>query len=271
MPEPNFIHIGPGRTGTTYIFKMLDQHPEIELPKQKEINYFHDKYDKGYAWYASLFPNYPHTITGDFSNLYFYNKTAVERIARDLPRVKVFCVLRNPYDRAISNFRYQQRSGNMNATLSFSEALKKHPDLGEQYHFSELLGHHLSMLNGRLYVGMFDELQDYPREFFRKLFRYLGVEESFIPQDLEEKVNQAASLKYPATGRLFRKLADALRKIGLTYLLDGLKNSSILQKVIYSKPDQKSIQFPKEIRIKMNRDIDKLAELTGKNLSHWKR
>ncbi|HAD96803.1 MAG TPA: sulfotransferase, partial [Cryomorphaceae bacterium] len=47
MKSPDFIHIGPGRTGTTYIFKMLGQHPGINLPNEKEINFFNRNYSKG--------------------------------------------------------------------------------------------------------------------------------------------------------------------------------------------------------------------------------
>lgn len=271
MNKPDFIHIGPGRTGTTFIFKMLDQHPQIELPDQKEINYFIHNYEKGDSWYESIFPDVEGTLTGDFSNLYFYDKEAVKRIASNLPKAKVICVLRNPFDRTISNFRYQQRSGNMDARLDFETALQKYPDLGEQYHFSELLKHHRELLGNRLYIGIYDEMKDDPKNFFKDIFRFLEVDEDFVPEGLHKKVNTAVSLKMAGSGKVFRFIADMLRAMGLTAILDRFKNSESVQKLIYKKPERGRIAFPDGLKVKINRDIDSLEQLVQKELKHWKR
>ncbi len=269
--KPDFIHIGPGRTGTTYIFKILGQHPEIALPRSKEINYFNRNYDKGEKWYFSYFQTPSGKISGDFSNLYFSNNNALKRIASELPDIKVICVLRNPYDRALSNFFYQQRSGSIAPGLTYTKALEKHPDLTAQDVFSRQLSLCHELFGDRLFIGFYDDLKQNPESFFASLFEFLGVSPNFKPDNLEEKVNSVVSLKYKKLSRLFRFSADLLRSLGLTRLLDGLKNSKTLAKLIYIKKEKSEVDFPRSMIRRMNKDIDQLMKLSQRDLSHWKR
>jgi hypothetical protein len=42
--RPHFLHLGPGRTGTSWLFNMLGQHPDVRLNPVKEIRYFSELY-----------------------------------------------------------------------------------------------------------------------------------------------------------------------------------------------------------------------------------
>ena len=54
---PDFILIGAARAGTTWISKNLGEHPEIFIPRKKELHFFDSQYPKGLEFYESFFRN----------------------------------------------------------------------------------------------------------------------------------------------------------------------------------------------------------------------
>ena len=46
--KPSFICIGPGRTGTTWLFNYLQNHKDVYVVPGKEINFFNNFYEKGF-------------------------------------------------------------------------------------------------------------------------------------------------------------------------------------------------------------------------------
>ena len=59
--QPNFLIIGSQKAGTTSLYHVLKQHPEIYLPARKEVNYFflQSEYDKGFKAYLQNFDPAP--------------------------------------------------------------------------------------------------------------------------------------------------------------------------------------------------------------------
>src|SRR5439155_1562759 len=103
---PDFIAVGPGRTGTTWLHEVLKGH--VGLPEIKEIQFFKWHYEKGLRWYASHFTKCPAgRPVGEICPVYFNSEIARSRIAEDLPRCKIICSLRDPVDRAYSHYRMQ--------------------------------------------------------------------------------------------------------------------------------------------------------------------
>jgi tetratricopeptide (TPR) repeat protein len=104
---PNFIIIGSQRCGTTSLYTYLAQHPQILTPIKKEMDFFSWHFDRGIDWYLAHFPPMPvgeQFLTGEASPSYFDSLEAPERLYRAFPEVKLVVLLRNPVDRAISQF-----------------------------------------------------------------------------------------------------------------------------------------------------------------------
>ena len=124
---PDFLVIGVMKGGTTSFFNYLGQHPQVRPPFRKEIKYFDLHYGEGPGWYRAHFPlrskMTPGMVTGEATPYYLFHPQAAQRIARDLPGVKLICLLRNPVDRAYSHYQHMVRVGR--ETLSFAEALAK--------------------------------------------------------------------------------------------------------------------------------------------------
>ena len=104
---PNFIIIGCQRCGTTSLYTYLAQHPQILTPIKKEMDFFSWHFHRGIDWYLAHFPPMPpgeQFLTGEASPSYFDSREAPERLYSLFPEAKLILLLRNPVDRAISQF-----------------------------------------------------------------------------------------------------------------------------------------------------------------------
>lgn len=121
MPDlnhlPDFIIGGAPRAGTTWLREVLDHHPDIYMakPSRPEPKFFliDDLYQKGLSFYANTwFAGAPRkSVKGEKSTNYLESAVAAERIATDLPHVKLIFILREPAERAYSNFLWSAANG----------------------------------------------------------------------------------------------------------------------------------------------------------------
>ena len=97
------------KAGTTTLHNILRQHSEIFLPQNKEIPFFHDdnKFEKGIDWWLKEnYHNVKHEkAIGVINPEYLFFPKACERIYKHLgPEIKIIIVIRNPVDRAYSQY-----------------------------------------------------------------------------------------------------------------------------------------------------------------------
>jgi hypothetical protein len=133
-PLPDFIIIGAQKSGTTSLYSYLRQHPHLRPSFRKEVHFFDgglepgvDNFEKGQAWYRANFPSKltmgnRHKIF-EASPLYIFNPLAPARIFALVPKAKIIAVLRNPTERAISQYFQQKRKNR--ESLSILDALKQ--------------------------------------------------------------------------------------------------------------------------------------------------
>jgi Sulfotransferase domain len=107
---PSFLIVGGQRCGTSSLKRALSQHPGVFAPVlYKEVHYFDLAYHRGLGWYRSRFPLQTREwLTGtagvafESTPYYMFHPLAPERIARDLPGVKLLVLVRDPTERAYS-------------------------------------------------------------------------------------------------------------------------------------------------------------------------
>lgn len=110
---PKFIIIGTQKGGTTSLFYYLSQHPQLLLPKKKEIHYYTKHYKNGLNWYLAHFPFKKNkVITGESTPYYLFHPEVPERLLNDFPKIKLIVMLRNPVDRAYSHYHMEKKLGN---------------------------------------------------------------------------------------------------------------------------------------------------------------
>lgn len=125
---PNLIVIGAMKCATTAMHHYLDGHPDIAMTARKEVNFFvgdeqaadeADQWHRGWQWYASLFdPSAP--VRGESSPGYTSPSfpDVAGRMARGLPDVRLVYLVRDPVQRAVSQYRHHQRDGAEHRPLS---------------------------------------------------------------------------------------------------------------------------------------------------------
>lgn len=131
---PNFMVIGGQRCGTTTIFKLLSEHPQIlRPPVEKGTDYFTLHYDQSFDWYRSHFAlAAPHpvrrakstsAVAFEACTYYMFHPLALERITHDLPGIKLVAMLRDPVERAYSAYKHEFARG-FETESSFMRALE---------------------------------------------------------------------------------------------------------------------------------------------------
>jgi hypothetical protein len=130
---PNFLIIGAMKAGTTSLHTMLGRHPEINLCRRKEPNFFNvegvfkGNWGMGLDWYSNLFDQRP-GVRGEASPSYSKHPRSSgtpQRIASVIPDAKFIYLTRNPVDRVISHYFHnvfrRRENRPIREALSFSE------------------------------------------------------------------------------------------------------------------------------------------------------
>jgi len=121
MSKPDFMGIGAQRCGTTSMYHYLSRHPDIAKPARKETFYFAYNYDKSEEWYRNIFPDSGKSF--EICTYYLYHPLAPQRIKNEWDGNKFFVMLRNPVDRAYSQFWHEKRVGHEDAIITFDDAV----------------------------------------------------------------------------------------------------------------------------------------------------
>ena len=264
---PNFMLIGPGRAGSDWITKNLRLHPDIFMPRLKATRFFSDGYDKGIEWYSSIFGNRNERAVGEASVGYLHTELAPQRIARHIPNAKLIANLRDPVERSFSSYGRLSavaRPGEPNYDISFEEKIKMSPKLLDQ----SMYGLHLRRWYDQfpkesILVLTFDEMKSEPEIFLKKIFRFLGVDDTFESPLIHQRLNASATLK--SKSRLLYGVYRALLRFNLFTLsrrLDSL-----------NRTPRQSINPATRRRLideVFQDDILEVERLTGCDLASWK-
>lgn len=272
--KPNFIFLGPDKSGSSWLFAVLREHPQCFVPECKDIYYFDRYYDKGARWYSAFFDGCEgdELAVGELSHDYLFSADAAGRIRDDFPNATLLTILRHPVDRTWSQYLYMLRNGY--ASENFQDALKKYPFLIS----NSLYARHLSKYqdavdSGRLTIFWFDDLVDSPTQFASKIFSCLGVDDMEIVS-VGEMVRGAAQARNRLLSYAVKKGALTLRNFGAANLVGRVKHSKVSQILYrpYSKGEKPQItpNDRYELLQQFMPDIEVLEGMTSYDLSHWK-
>lgn len=123
---PDFIIVGAQKSGTTELFRYIKDHPLV-VNKRGEIHFFDLQFSKGLGWYKQQFPKRPSPEykIGDKSPYYLFHPLVPKRVAKMFPNVKILMILRNPTDRAYSQYWHNVRR--KREKISFEGVVKAEP------------------------------------------------------------------------------------------------------------------------------------------------
>ncbi len=221
---PNFLIIGAMRAGTTALWAYLKAHPDVFMPGRKEIHFFDSYFHKGIGWYSRWFDGAgSRAATGESTPSYMYHDVAIERMAQVVPDARLIAILRNPADRAYAH--YWLNRAMKREKLGFAEAIAAEPvrlaSARRKYLNRTYLdrGRYLSQLlrvcerypRDRLYVVIFEELRDRPAEIYGEVCRFLGVDGSFTPPNLGDRVAGYKTHRSALLNRTAKRLPRSIR------------------------------------------------------------
>ena len=129
---PDFVIIGCQRGGTSSLYRYLGLHPDISPSLRKETEYFTAKFPEGEAWYRAHFPlAMRHRLAAVFGRRrltfeatpdYLVDPRAAARCHALLPDARIVVMLREPGERALSQFHHNVRLGH--ETETFDSAIE---------------------------------------------------------------------------------------------------------------------------------------------------
>ncbi len=301
----DFIGIGAGRSGSTWLTKCLYQHPDIMFAEAgetavgsrhlndeiiKEIDFFTSprthrtydsssiyKYDRGLDWYFSLFPPaQPGKIRGEFSPAYLHDPMSPELIHDVLPNVKLMATLRNPVDLVYSYYLLRNNSVEFGGKYTFEEVVDRGYLLNRGMHYENLSRFLQVFPREQFHIVQFEQVKNNPAELIRGVYEFLGVRSDFVPEALNKKVNATAVTKNEAVKGAAATVMSIMNKLGLTKIRERLVRSSKLYR-IYRNFNVAEISYKPmnpEIRQRLvehyRADIEGLEQLLGWDLSEWK-
>jgi hypothetical protein len=222
MQPPNFFIIGAPRSGTTSLYSYLNQHPEIEMSSQKEAGYFHfvgakpdfdalaSRYGAGLlnesiqrynraerlsildeAAYQSLWSGDHGAVRGEATPTYLFDPAAALAMSASAPESKLIVILRNPVDRAYSEYLQSLRLG-LEQHNSFEAAIAAEPVDVQDYWWGARRyirsGFYASNLErfmnvwpvDRIQVYFYEQLEEDVPGLLQDCFRFLGVDSDVV-------------------------------------------------------------------------------------------
>ena len=294
---PTFLILGAMKAGTTALYTALDQHPDVFMSRVKEPNFFAfaedepnfqapiDQRPEGVNHtsitdldrYQELFAGATdEAARGEASHWYLYHPDAPANIERYVPEARLVAMLRNPVERAYSEFLHFVRDQDepltdFAATLDAEEerianhwALGRYVDRGC---YDEQLERYLNRFpREQIRVYLFDDFVDDPAAIRQDLFRFIGVDSSFEPDD--RRVN-ASGIPQSRWLHALLTAAAPVRETVVPLLPDALVDwVNDLKNRNLEKPSMDPAVRARLIDT-FRPHVRRLEDLLDRDLSHW--
>lgn len=273
IQKPDFIFIGPDKSGSTWIHKVLAWHPEVFVAASKELEFFDNYFDRGLKWYLRHFQDASkaHKALGEVCHNYLFSAQACERMHAAFPDVRLMVCLRNPVERAFSAYLYMIKQVRIRGT--FEEALESVDELVDHGLYAKHLAPYVKTFGkARIFPGVFDDLEQDPAGFARAMFAFLGVEPLDLPAELQHRALAASRPRLIGAAKLARQGALLLRDWGFPRLVTYVKSHPVVQKALYKeygdaeRPQPKGVTVAR-LRERFRGDVEQLDQWFGLDLA----
>jgi hypothetical protein len=296
MSQPDFLIVGAAKSGTTALYQMLEQHPDVFMTSPKEPHYFafqgqtvafagpgdHESLNRhavtGADDYRRLFDAMRgEKVSGEASVTSLYYPEAAARIRRHNPAARIIVVLRNPVERAYSSYLYMVAQGR-EPSSSFAEAL----DLEEGriargwqhiWHYRRMgfyadqLGVYLrEFARERILVLFHEDLAARPDSTFERVCGFIGVDTAFRPRT-EVRPNPSGIPRSAAFQRMLARpglLKSAVKRVLPREMRDSIRRSNLTRGAM--TPDVRA-----SLVESYRADVSKLAAMCDRDLGAWLR
>lgn len=274
----NFIGIGAQKCGTSWAYACLYEHPQVCAPI-KEIHFFsRPRFSEGKAWYEAHFKKCDEgKLKGEFSTSYLYSEEAPGRIHACYPDAKLIAILRNPIDRAYSQYRNSIKSGEIPKSMTFEEYRASEKSVCEQGFYTEQLARYSALFpKEQLLVLIYEDIKKDPILFMKRIYQFLGVDDTFVASMVHDEINVARTPKLIFIERVMHHIAEFLRKNGLDKFVHSIRKMGIpdIIRGFNTKEGKKQSVSPTYDREALAQyfhdDVTALSALIGRDMhSEW--
>jgi hypothetical protein len=223
--QPDFLGIGGQKCGTTWLDSMLRQHPDVGLPRRKEVHFFDGNFWRGLDWYRFQFRGLKSRIRGEFTPAYsILPVSRIREVAALNPAMRLVLVVRHPVERAWSHVEMGMIRNRRRTIAQVAEAdlLRQieSPGVLDRSRFSVILRHWLEVFPpSQLHIEVFENIEREPRALLTRVLTHIGADPGRMPWEqlrLNERLNANAGREIPARchERLRELLADEIRALG---------------------------------------------------------
>ncbi len=234
------------------------------MTAKKELHFFYVNYGRGLDWYQQQFEGADGcSARGEITPDYMYHETAIRNISRDIPDARLFAVLRNPIDRAVSQYAlHKDRFGNApfsDVSIPGSELV----DRGLYFRHLQMVYSYFSA--DRVKILFYDDLSNKPIEFLAELYDFVGVDSAFRPPSLQTRYNRVI---YPGVQKI-------LLGSGMGWIIDGIKRTGIGEWIRRRNTgERRDAGFATSsdldrLRNYFRDDVARLSRLLDRDLQHW--
>ena len=301
MTQPSFFIVGAPKCGTTALSKYLNCHPEIFIPEQKELHFFDTDLKtperaKSIEHYLQLFQPGTGKICGEGTTTYLYSQTAAQEIYRFNPKAKIIIMLREPVEMMYSFHSQLLFNGSSETVDDFKKAIALEPSRKEGQQipdrcsepsllfyrdlakFSDQVHRYLNIFGAdQVKILLFREFTENTAIAFRDILEFIGADPSFEMEFVRMNSNKKVRnkkiqdlVKYPPSrileiGKYFIPLPQAQRRQLLEWVKQQIGRANTQQSTRPTLDQNFRTQLTQELRP----DIQKLAKLINRDLSHW--
>ncbi len=288
---PNFFILGAAKSGTTTLYALLREHPDIFLPEQKEPQFFSNegRFEGGIESYAKQFAQATQPARGEATPHYLAYEKVAHRIKEFIPEAghRFIVILRDPVERAESLYWNMVYEGVED--LPFDQALQaeerraENPEvlrrgsLRHMYFSSGLYGRQLSAYfelfsRDRFLILRLDELRADADGVVRKICAFLNVDPDFQPERSSGAQNRSGTVRSRRIHQFLRKphwIKEPLKAL----IPDDLRHALIKRFLDWNKKEQgyepMSPEVERQLRARFAPDIELLMRCTGEDFSDW--
>src|SRR5580704_1560810 len=201
---PEFIGVGPSRTGTTWLHEALM--PVAGLPRLKETHFFSTRSGRGVKWYAAQVRHCSEGVPIGEICPYFGTPGASARVQQHIPRCKIICTFRDPVERAYSYYKLSRTYGWTRSGLE--ETLEQLPNILESSRYAHYLGQwRMRFGKDGVLVLLYEDLLADRQAFVDKICDFIGAKRrSLGDMSFDERAEN--SFAYAPTNAYLARMAS---------------------------------------------------------------
>ncbi|WP_411954016.1 sulfotransferase family protein [Alkalibacillus sp. S2W] len=288
MEKANLFIIGASKCGTTSLYEILNEHPEICMSNLKETGYFAKTSDiRKNINYKAFYQHYNNEkVIGEVSPIYS-ELNVVPWVPRDLynynPDAQIIYIIRNPIKRMESVWKqtmstghwrervYEQKFGvDINKMpLDFKKAIYNYPPFLEaSKYWKQIQGYRKFFDDNQIKVVLFEDFVNKPDEVIYDLYNFMGVEQVNVNKsNLHYNPSQGKNMLNPKYKKILRLIHFVNTRLKTPYKLKKIIKSKISTSIPKETIEG---ELKKDVLDILDEDVKMILSYANKNVDYWK-